>query len=98
MGRNAGTLASNTDTAVRRRRWISVSFRIISRWRRRLDSERVQPRQEILVALPSRRPGRSGGDLFKRLTLGLQIRLGVMARRIQMGVSKHVPDHGDVDA
>ena len=48
--------------------------------------------------LPARRLGRSGGDLFERLTLGLQIGLSVMACRIEMGVSKHVPDYGDVNA
>jgi hypothetical protein len=98
MGRNAGAQASYKDTTVLRNHWICVYLRIISRWRRRLDSERVQPRQEILVVLPARLHCRSGCYLFKRLTLGLQIGLGVMACRIQMGVSKEIPDDCDVDS
>src|ERR1700693_6054322 len=98
MGRTAGPRASNPEKPVFARYWIRVYLRIICRWGTRLDSERVQPRQEILVALPARRLGRSGGHLFKRLTLRLQIGLGVMACRVQMGVSENVPDHGDIDS
>src|SRR6202162_6658777 len=93
MGRTAGPRASNPEKPVFARYWIRVYLRIICRWGTRLDSERVQPRQEILVALPARRLGRSGGHLFQRLTLRLQIGLGVMAFRGPMGGVRDGPDH-----
>lgn len=98
MGRNADARAANTETRGLRQHWPRTFLRIIFRWQGELGSEGVQPRQQILVALPAGRLVRTSGHLFKSNSFGLQVGLGVMACRIQMSVSKHVPHYSDVDS
>ena len=98
MGRKRGHLALDTKTTVFGKNWTRVDLRIIYSWNTRRNSERVKPGQEILVAFPARRLGWTSRYFFKRITLCLQIGLCVVARGIEMGMSEHVPDHGDIDS